>query len=102
MWYPSLGQTVPLLRQDHHWLSILLGSMVVLSEEVTMPEPSWTVLHKMHYEVDDGTAIWTCADCPKRVQVWPEYKVLEQGDTTVVHAGSSGGLQIVGVQVTQP
>lgn len=76
--------------------------MVVLFEEVTMPEPSWTVLHKMHYEIDGETATWACDDCPKRVQVWPEYRVLERGDQAAVHVGSSGGLQIVGIQVTQP
>lgn len=59
-----------------------------------MTAHTWTVLHQMRFEQTDKTKEWICDDCPRRVRVWPDFEIIEHGDTTVTHVGSFGGIRI--------
>ena len=64
----------------------------------------WKVAHHMNPLVSDDLAkqdrgeIWVCQDCPRRIQVWPEYKVMERGDLNAIHFGSRNGLRITSIK----
>lgn len=59
----------------------------------------WQVFHQVFFDQEKGT--WECHDCSRKVQVTPEYKVINKGDESATHGGSYGGLTIGSLAVTK-
>lgn len=59
----------------------------------------WQVIHRMFHK---GNNIWNCPECHRTIQFADsEMKIIEQGDNSVGHYGSDGGLSIGIPTVTQ-
>ena len=61
----------------------------------------WTVRHEMTLEVSPEAHIWSCPECGRREQVWPEFKLLVRGDEQAAHFGSAGGLNVTQIVVEE-
>lgn len=57
----------------------------------------------MVWKNDGKISTWSCPECGRVVQVYPVFKVIEQGnaDMHVRHQGSVGGVEFTGVTVQQ-
>ena len=65
------------------------------------------MLHKMMLEktYQSGNEVWDCEQCGRRLMIsWePEFAVIviESGNESAAHSGSTGGLRIGTVEITK-